>query len=234
MLPLVLALLVAQPIPPHPQVRDEGVLLGRPDSINFVGPSVSCTGNNAATTCVITGVGGTAPGGTAGRLQINDGSGGFGAYGGSTCASGTFATSTNGNGTWTCAAVVTPEPPDCNAAGKKLLYTLATHSWSCVDETSMGGGGPSVTDTVDFGCQTGGDCTTVSTTLSAAWILQTTKLACGIHTGTADHPTGDDDAFVEGVSVLALIQDGGGSVAIAATAANYTWGTWNVTCQEIL
>lgn len=64
-----------------------------------------CVNSKWATCDAGGGGGGGSPGGSSGNLQTNNGSGGFGAFAGSSCGAGTYASAISASGAVTCSAV---------------------------------------------------------------------------------------------------------------------------------
>lgn len=71
MIALLLAVALAAPTPPYPEITNNGTVIGRPGKVNLDG-GVSCTGSSAGATCNVTGGGGS-PGGSDGDVQLKNG-----------------------------------------------------------------------------------------------------------------------------------------------------------------
>ncbi len=106
MIAIVLALVLAQPVPPYPEITNNGKVIGRPGKVQLNG-DVTCTGSSAGATCNVTG-GGASPGGVTGDVQLNNGSGGLEGA----------------------------PIPNCTGSGQKLLYNSTTKQFSCGTDLS--------------------------------------------------------------------------------------------------
>jgi hypothetical protein len=114
------------------------------------GQCVTSIPRNGPITCgACSGGGGGTPGGVSGNLQTNNGSGGFGAFGGTTCTAPNFVQQLSASGAATCAQPTNVTGSSAsttgNAATATALSTAGSSgqywSWNNTWQTPPGGGG---------------------------------------------------------------------------------------------
>jgi hypothetical protein len=121
----------------------------------------------------------------------------------------------------------TPNPGTVNAIALSTV-TMGLMRWTGAAWTALHAAPRAMQVDLDFGHAAGGESTTATATVTAAWVTASSPISCtpaGLE--TEDH--GSEDASLEELTVYATNRVPGVGFDITGTAPNGTWGRHRIT-----